>query len=235
MFKILIPIHGKEPESFDELISSISNQKTESEIQVYFLDDLADSNFLAKIKNLGDNFNLVSNFQSEKSYALKNICNFLDKLKEDSLIGIIDCDDFLWGKDCIKNITSLYELGHDCVWTANRMIGTGINFSAPLNHSSNVYSHPWVSSHFKTFKLSQYKSINKKNFLDSNGDWFKSCYDQALMLPILHNILKSKGSAKYLDKIHYIYNGSLDIDHKSEYRISQLENEKFIRTRGFVE
>lgn len=235
MFKILVPTHGKEPATFKDLIQSILMQDHLMNLECIFLEDTIDPCFKKQILSLESIFKFEANKTKDKSYALKNICTYLDSLKEDCIIGILDCDDLLWGKNCISNIISLYKQGYDCVWTANRMNGTGINFSAPLNQNVSPYSHPWVSSHFKTFQLSDYKSVNAKNFIDREGKWFTSCYDQALMLPILHNILKRNGTTKYLDKVHYIYNGSINIDNNSKYRISQLNNESFIRERGYVQ
>ena len=242
MFKILIPCSGDKLSNLKNLTQSIDSQIVDSNVECFFLEDEISKKFRLDLEKLcGNSSNkfLVENNFGRRLYGLFNIFRFLDTCdfseeEVDPIIGIIDCDDMLWGKDCLQNIKNQYDLGFDCVWTANELKGLGINYSGPLAQNCDVYSHPWVSSHFKTFKLSDFKSVAHKNFKDSNGDWFQSCYDQALMLPILHNIFKRGGSTKYIDKVHYIYDGTITPDPESNYRKSQLENEHFIRSRGYV-
>jgi len=239
MFKIVIPCYGDKSNNLKDLSASLDDQSLGSDVECYFLEDEVSGNFrknLEKLCSSSSNKFLVENFYQKRLYGLFNVCRFLDDLdeKEDCIIGIIDSDDHLWGNDCLSNVKKEYDSGFECVWTANELKGLGINFSGPLNENSDVYSHPWVSSHFKTFKLSDYKKIPKSNFKSDKGEYFRACYDQALMLPILYNVLKRNGRTKYIDKVHYIYNGSINIDENSEYRKDQLHNESFIRSRGYL-
>lgn len=242
MFKILIPCSGDKYSNLKNLTKSIDNQFRDFDVECFFLEDEISKKFRLELekscKNSSDKF-LVENNYGRRLYGLFNICRFLDDLgksdeERESIIGIVDCDDFLWGNDCLKNIKEQYDNNFDVVWTANELKGFGVNFSAPLNENLDVYKHPWVSSHFKTFKLKHYLSVNQKNFLDKNGEWFTACYDQALMLPILHNVVSSGGKTKYIDKVHYIYNGDLNPDESSKYRKAQLDNESYIRSRGYI-
>jgi len=234
MIKIIIPSHGDKSENLNSLIRSLDNQIYSNSIEVFFCEDVLSPNFKKNLKNIcrGNKVFFENKFK-KRSYALKNINACISTLSTSDIVGIIDCDDFLWGNDCIKNVLKEYEKGADCVWTANSLIGTGINYSASLNHEISVYKHPWVSSHFKTFKVSDFNKINKSNFKDDSNEWFKSCYDQALMLPIINNILERNGTCKYIDKVHYIYNKE-DPSKPSKYRSDQLNNEKIIRNRGYL-
>ena len=234
MFKIIIPCHGDQSDNFEKLIESIDTQSFKKYVQFYFAEDRVSPDFKKLLLSLGGNKNFIENKTKKRLYALKNICRVLDSFKEDDcIIGIIDGDDYLWGNNCIENIKNQYDSGFGCVWTANEWEGTsGLNHSGPLNDDSDVYSHPWVSSHFKTFLLSDYRSIPKKNFKNLEKKWFEACYDQALMLPIIHNVHKRGGKTKYINKVHYIYRGN--IKHESEFRQKQLDYESFIRTRGYL-
>jgi len=237
MFKIVIPCHGNKSNNLESLISSIESQKHSTKLEYYFLEDQIDKDYKNKIIEFcsgSEKSFFIENTYGARLYGIYNIYRFLSRLNSDCFIGVIDCDDHLWGNDCISNIKLEYDKGFDCVWTANELKGIGVNFSGPLAHDCDVYSHPWVSSHFKTFKLSDFKKVPESNFKDKDGKWFDSCYDQALMLPILHNVFKRGGTTKYINKIHYIYNGTLNPDEESKYRISQLENEHFIRSRGYL-
>ena len=242
MFKIIIPCSGDKSKNLKDLVSSIDSQIASTDVECFFLEDEISKDFRLKLEKLcGDTNNkfLVENNYGKRLYGLFNICRFLDTCnfieeKNDIIIGIIDCDDQLWGNDCFVNVKYQYDLGYDCVWTGNELKGVGVSFSAPLADNADVYTHPWVSSHFKTFKLSDYKKIPKSNFKGEDGNYFKACYDQALMLPILHNIIQRGGRTKFIDKTHYIYNGNLNPDESSEYRKDQLYNEHYIRSRGYL-
>ena len=243
MFKILIPCSGDKTSNLSTLIKSIDSQIVDADIECFFLEDEISKPFRLKLEEAcrdSNNKFLVENNYGKRLYGLYNICRFLDDLgrsdgENESIIAIIDCDDFLWGNDCFKNIKDEYDNNFDIVWTANELEGIGVNFSAPLNEALDVYKHSWVSSHLKTFKLKHYLSVNQKNFLDENGEWFTACYDQALMLPILNNVIKSGGKTKYIDKVHYIYHGNLNPDESSKYRKAQLNNESYIRSRGYID
>jgi len=242
MFKLLIPCFGDQSENLPKLLRSIDSQKTEFEVESFFLEDEVSKNFRKDLENglsaTGHKF-LVENNYGRRLFALFNICRFLDSVnfnnekEKDVIIGIIDGDDFLWGNDCIQNVKNEYDKGHGIVWTANEWDKFGLNHSGPYEDTiKDPYSHPWVSSHFKTFKLSDYKKIPQANFKNKEGKWFEACYDQALMLPLLHIVLNSGNSTKYINKSHYIYRG--DIKEDSEFREKQLNYESYIRTRGYL-
>ena len=238
MLKIIVPCHGDKSSNLQNLISSIDSQEFNSEVECFFLQDIMSPEYKIDIEKVcasSSNKHFIKNESKKRLYAINNITRFLDTISGEDIIGFIDCDDFLWGKDCFSKIFSFYESGYQAVWTANEMVGTGINFSGPLNHEQDVYSHPWVSSHFKTFLLSDYKNVPTSNFKNDSGEWFTACYDQVFMLPIIHQILQRNQKCKYIDHIHYIYHGKLNVDPKSKYRIAQLETEQIIRSRGYID
>jgi len=166
-------------------------------------------------------------------YSVLNTCRVLDALEEDSIVGLIDADDQLCERRCLEWIETLYSQGVGCVWTNNIWEPYSINLcSAPLDDSANVYQHPWVSSHFRTFLLSTYKKINKENFKDENGEWMKRCEDQTLMLPIINKLHSEGKRTQHLNKPCYLYRGYQEIG--GEAHQYQLQMERFIRQRGYI-
>ena len=146
----------------------------------------------------------------ERLYAVGNTVRVLDSLyEENTLIGIIDADDQLCEKKTLEWINSIYKAGSGVVWT-----------------------HPWVSSHFRTFPLSLYKEINQDNFKDEEGNWMKRCEDQTFMLPIIHKAHQHNLRTFYLEKPCYLYRGYQEIG--GEEHQYQLNLERFIRSRGFI-
>lgn len=171
-----------------------------------------------------------------RQYSVQNTCRVLDSLEEDSVVGLIDADDQLCESRCLEWIASLYsQMSYvGSVWTSNIWEPYSINLcSGPLDDTANVYQHPWVSSHFRTFLLSTYKKINKKNFKDENGEWMKRCEDQTFMLPIIHNLHLEEKRTHHLNKPCYLYRGYQEIGGKEHQYQQQME--QFIRQRGYIE
>ena len=169
-------------------------------------------------------------------YSVQNTCRVLDSLEEDSIIGLIDADDQLCESKCLEWVSSLYsQMGYvGALWTSNIWEPYGINLcSGPLDDNINVYRHPWVSSHFRTFLLSSYKDINKENFKDENGEWMKRCEDQTFMLPIINKLHLEGKRTHHLNKPCYLYRGYQEIGGEAHQYQQQME--QFIRQRGYIE
>ena len=125
MFKIVIPCHGDNSDNLQVLLDSIDCQDyPASKVEVYFAEDLVNDNFKSKLEELGGNKTFVPNKSKKRIHGLKNVCRVLDSFAEkESVIGIIDSDDYLWGKNCFSNVMHEYNNGYDCVWTANEWFG----------------------------------------------------------------------------------------------------------------
>jgi len=180
-----------------------------------------------------------------RRYALHNICNIIENKinivlnsrnigvpSEKVIIGIIDGDDQLCNKNALQLIVNEYEAGNDVVWTAHKWdVNSEMNISGPMPNNVNPYFYQWCSSHFRTFRKDLFDKVNKDNFKDINGEWFKRGYDQALMLPIIY-LSKNR---KYVDKVCYQYNiNSVSMDRSLDTTSEQLKVVKFIRSRGFI-
>ena len=173
---------------------------------------------------------------SDRLYAVANTIRVLDSIDDiDSIIGVIDADDQLCERRALQWVNRIYNSANlGAVWTSNIWEPYGINLcSGDLDDSQDVYRHPWVSSHFRTFKLAHYKKINPDNFKDENGEWMKRCEDQTFMLPIIHMVHKNNQHTHFLENPCYLYRGYQEIG--GEAHQYQMELEKFIRNRGFVE
>ena len=69
----------------------------------------------------------------------------------------------------------------------------------------------WRASHLKSFKYVLWKNLDIEDLKDANGNFYKTAYDQAFMLPLLE--MSSERSA-YLSDVLYTYNRSnpLNVD-----------------------
>ena len=230
---IVIPVHGDQSDSFPALIESIESQDFNQPVEVYIAEDKITDGFRKSLSSLPPNYNFIRNESGERLFALRNICRILDSLRGNPVVGIIDGDDRLFRSDCFQLVWEAYSASISVVWTANQWDLNGANHSGPLDDAVSVYEHPWVASHFRTFRLSLYNQVPPENFLNEGGNFFEKCYDQALMLPIIHQAHLQGLKTKYIDKMCYLYRGRINFD--SDGRSQQLEYEKYIRDRGYVE
>ena len=69
----------------------------------------------------------------------------------------------------------------------------------------------WRASHLRTFKTELWKHINLEDLKDHDGDYYKTAYDQALMLPLLEI---SGHRSRFISETMHVYNRSnpLNVD-----------------------
>ena len=207
--------------------------------QWYIIDDMSTDetwNIINKLSSASDNIICIKN--SEKKHALKNIYDTIYNIPEEnlknSIIAIVDGDDYLCNENTVEYILKEYNKNADmeALWTAHSWDINGLNISSDLPKNINPYHYPWVSSHLKTFTPEVFKKVNKENFKDTNGEWFKRGYDQALYLPILY---LAKGR-KYLNETCYLYRmNSNSLKNRDAAEREQLNSVKLVRARGLIE
>lgn len=229
---IIVPCYKPTRESLTRLYASIRSQsRFDSHIHVIIDGEHNDDHYPSKTYSIFVNDgNCKIDIPGKRNYALKNI---VDYMPSEGLVGIIDGDDQLIDWQAIELIEKEYEAGNKIIWTSHYWSKDGSNQSGPYNRAINPYIHPWVTSHFRCFDAKLFHLVNKKNFLDKDGNYFKRCYDQALMLPMLHLANKLGEPIKYIPRTTYLYTGNFEIG--GEGHQYQMELAKFIRQRGYVD
>ena len=88
-------------------------------------------------------------------------------------------------------------------------------------------SDKWRASHLRTFKHLLWQNLDMRDLQNDNGDYYKTAYDQALMLPLLE---MSAERSVYINKIMHVYNRSnpLNVDKTKQ----QLQFQTAQRIRG---
>lgn len=229
-FTTIIPVFG-EADLAERSIESALSQDYDNHKVIVCCDAISrnrEEELVGKYKNIA----LVKSAES-RLYALENILRAVPFISDDSIIGIIDGDDELIRCDTLSLIEREYKNGYGCVWTAHSWDINGVNQSAALDDSISPYNQKWCASHFRTFLKSDLNKINWDNFKDTNGQFFKRTYDQALMLPIIHSVLASGRKTKYINKNCYLYRGRTEWG--TEGNRYQIKIQNFIRERGYVE
>jgi len=231
----IIPMFNAAPH-VGELVKSLQDQKN-TNWEAVIIDDMSEDDTIFMVNHAVGNderFKFIVN--KEKKYALKNVVeNSINTAKEKNcIIAILDGDDALCNEDTVDLILSAYkddDVG--TVWTAHKWDINNMNISKDLpdNIRVNPYEYPWVSSHLKTFRSNLILEINKENFKDIDGNWFKRGYDQALYLPLMYLSIKRV----FIPEVCYLYRiNSNSMKHREWKEQDQLSTVKLIRARGFI-
>ncbi len=201
-----------------------------------FLDDMSTDGTAEIIENLARALEIESKItvvrNTEKKWEVENVLNGISMCNEEDIVCRLDADDWLCDLDALAIINERYNsLPIDVLWTAHRWSFTNINISNYLPAGSDPYVHPWVSSHFKTFRKSVITGIPDENFRGSDGKYFKRIGDQAIYLPVLK---RSKGwHFEPIVAYHYTIDLRPENFHTDDSHFQKAEAE-YLRQRGFI-
>lgn len=235
-FVFIMPAYNAQ-ETISRSILSVWIQ-THSNWKIIVMDDMSTDNTVQTIlemkKMLGagdDKIQLIVN--KDKKWEVGNIVQGLQHCESNDIICRLDGDDWLCDTDALTIINHRYnQTGCNTLWTAHRWSFTNQNISAPLPREANPYTHPWVSSHLKTFRKSLIEGVSDENFRGPDGNYFKRIGDQALYLPVLY---KSSGNWHYEPIVAYHY--TIDMQpqtfqtNDAKFQKSEAE---YLRMRGFI-
>jgi len=237
-FVVIMPCYNAESTIAQSLLSLLG--QSYSNWKLLIRDDMSTDNTRAIIDNFTNVFNLqeriIVETNTEKKWEVRNILEMLawpDHTKEDDIICRLDGDDWLTDLDCFAILNKVYnEREVDVVWTGHRWGFSDNNISGPLPQDADPYKHPWVSSHFKTFRKHMIDNVSEENFKNEKGEYFKRIGDQALYLPVLSN---AKGNWHFEPRVMYHY--TIDMSQKTfqtEDAIFQKKEAEFLRKRGYI-
>jgi len=234
-FVFIMPCYNAEKTITQSLFSVIGQSYMNWKILIR--DDMSTDNTRSIIDNiikvfaLQEKISVVTN--TEKKWEVANILDMLKECEEDDIVCRLDGDDWLTDLDCLAILNNRYnETGVDVMWTAHRWSFTDFNISKDLPRDADPYIHPWVSSHFKTFRKKMISPVHDNNFRGSDGEYFKRIGDQAIYLPVLKN---AKGNWHFEPRVMYHY--TIDIKKEtfeSEDAQFQKEEGEFLRKRGYL-
>jgi len=233
-FVFVMPAYNAEKTIQQSIMSVIA--QSYGDWKIIMRDDMSTDNTVKSSEILRDHLGLQEKIDiqvnSEKKWEVKNVLEMIDQCEDNDIICRLDADDWLTDLDVLTILNHRYENeGVDAAWTAHRWSFTHSNISAPLPQDANVYQHPWVSSHFKTFKKSLINGISDENFRGEDGDYFRRIGDQAIYLPILH--LAKKRHFEPIVAYHYSIELKKETFHTEDAKFQKNEA-SFLRSRGFV-
>lgn len=174
---------------------------------------------------------LVEN--SEKRWETANVLDGICECDDDDIVCRIDCDDWLIDLDALAILNEYYtQHDLDCAWSMHRWGFSDRNISADLPVGADPYTHPWVTSHLKTFRARLLNGVNDQNFRGQDGEYIKRCGDQAVYLPVLKQSKKRMFIPRPL--YHYHIDEQGGAVYQTEDAKFQRDEALFLRKRGFV-
>ena len=235
-FNIIVPFYNAE-KWIPKCIKSVKNQ-THENFMCYLINDMSTDNSSSLIEELikdDDRFILINNH--EKRYALGNIVNTIVNFSHnlDDINIILDGDDWLSSYNVLSYLDDFYTT-EECLMTYGSYVyypngNKGVEpsqYPVEVIEANSFRKDSWRASHLRTFKSKLFSKLNLDDLIDDDGGFYKTAYDQALMLPLLE---MAGHKAKYIDKILLVYNRAnpLNVD-KVKQRL-QYETAQKVRLK----
>ncbi|MDB6080969.1 MAG: hypothetical protein JWO53_241, partial [Chlamydiia bacterium] len=225
-FVIVIPSYNNEKWVIKNLESVVC--QTYPHWSIYYINDCSQDSTGAILdqfilsKGIGNKCTVIHN--KERRGALANLYTAIHNIDEKKIIVDLDGDDRLSNPYVLEYLASIYgkrTVNHPrATWLTYGSFQSDPsgypNCSSPFPphvlKKRTFRSHPWRSSHLKTFYAKLFHLVKREDLL-WNGIFFPMTSDLAIMFPMLE--MASQGHIRFVKKIVHIYNISSPLqDHK---------------------
>ena len=218
-------------------INSVVNQDYEN-YKYILVDDISTDNTVNVAKSLTkDKNNVIIKTNVEKKYSLRNIYEGIKELnpKDDDIIVTIDGDDWLANNKVFKFLDETYK--KTGCWmtygsyieypTGNMGIESSQYPSEQLKDPNfNFRKGKWRASHLRTFKYGLWKKIKEEDFLDWNGEFYKTSIDKAFMYPMIE---MAREKSLFIPQPLYVYNFTNPLNVHKVRRDLQLQTSHYLK------
>lgn len=229
-FTIIIPSYNNEQYYFRNL-DSIIHQKTNVPFKVVYINDCSTDRTGQLVDAYVKHYHLaalITVVHNKKNVgALANIYNTIHMLKDDTVVLIVDGDDWLAHDYVLQRIYKEYQ--NSSVWlTYGQYVYypdgcEGICKKIPraiIQTNSFREWNRWVTSHLKTFYAGLFKRIKLED-LQYNSKFFPMANDVAMMMPMLE--MASNGHISFISDVLYVYNHCNTLCNHNKNRDLQIE------------
>ncbi len=210
-FNFIVPFYNASS-WLKKCITSVKEQKY-SNYKCYLIDDMSSDDstkVVEKCIKQDDRFKLIKN--QEKTYALGNIIKTLqtEDISDEDINIILDGDDWMSSFNALSHLNSVYR-NTKCLMTYGSYVyyPNGNKGVEPSEYPQDVIENntfrkdKWRASHLRTFKTKLWKHIDLEDLKNNDEKYYKTAYDQALMLPLLE---MAGSKSHYISDIMHVYN-----------------------------
>lgn len=235
-FKLVAPMYNAS-ETLGRMLHSLYGQSYDN-WHLYLIDDVSSIEHREKCRRILGQFEQIQPdkttvvWNDTKKWEVANVLLGIGMCNDEDIVCRIDADDWLTDLDALSIIDHFYQrTGCDILWTAHRWGLSDKNISGPMDSSANPYTHPWVSSHFKTFRKRLLNDVKDVNYRGEDGEYIRRAGDQAIYLPALHNT----GKRVFLPRVMYHYTiNDVPETYTTTDAMFQRDEAIFLRNRGYV-
>lgn len=205
--------------------------------RVLYTDDASPDDTVDKVSQVVDKYDAWDKFtliqNDVRKGAMHNIYNMVHSCQDDEIVVTTDGDDWfthnkslqIIGKEYRKDIWMTYGSYQDVPQNTR---GCCKPYSQ-LEINQNKFRYvPWRASHPRSFLVSLFKKIPKKEFYDPQGNFLDMAWDLAFMLPMLE---MSGPRHAYIHDIIYDYNGMNPIQDHKVNQGRQAQMDRWIRSK----
>lgn len=190
-FVFIVPFYNVR-DFISDCYQSILAQQYDNYIAI-FCDDLSNDGTSDLIP---ENDKFIKRTSPARTTALQNIHDNIiksDFLEDEDIIVILDGDDLLINDQVLNTLNAIYNINKPLLTYGQYIFPNGQIghcYAYTREEFSRLRELDWRASHLRTFKYKLYKEIQNQDsnydcFKDSNGEFYKSCYDVAIMHPLL--------------------------------------------------
>jgi len=233
---IVIPSYNNAPWCLKNIQSAVEQNYTN--FRIIYIDDCSTDGTGEKIltyieqNHLEDKVTFIHN--TVHKGALENLYNAIHFCQDCEIILTLDGDDWFMHNYVLKRINQEYQ--DSDVWlTYGQFLfypkghkGFCAPFPANVIQNNSFRSHPWLSSHLRTFYAGLFKRIKKEDLM-LDGKFFEVSWDQAMLLPMLE---MAGFHAHFISDILYVYNYNNPINDEKKAPQLVLQTVEIIRRRA---
>ena len=232
-------------DNFDRCLNSVFIQ-TYNNYKILFVDDASPLNKKQRMYIKDKLKKHVVVFNNKRLYSIRNAYEIIHKYAKNhnAVIFNLDGDDWLPHSKCLQEIVAVYQNNPIClvtwgecfIWDGNKLSrpsrhvrpNTNLKYPNIITRKNNYRKYAFLPLHPRTWKVSLFKKIKKKDFLRPNGSWLQFAEDQAIFYPMLE---MAAGRYSVLNQPIYVYNtGTNNSDAKRNFW-GLLKDELIIRKK----
>jgi glycosyltransferase involved in cell wall biosynthesis len=202
-----------------------------------FCDDASDD---GTVENIPHDDRFIIKINHERINALLNIHKNIISLDlaDDDIICILDGDDYLYRKDALNVINSLYK--DDTLLTYGQYLvnGNSIGHCRAYTYEEfdNLRNLGFWASHLRTFKYKLYEELTRQDpelecYRDKNGMFYSMCCDVATMTPLLE--IAGFDRIKFNEHPIYFYRTHQNNDHNINANLQKIIEDDIFKKPKF--